>query len=192
MGAEYRATMPLVIRLSSPEAAPIGILSASAACDGVVVLDELDRLILCTLQQDGRTPFTRIARHASVSEATVRSRYRSMVEQGIVRTVAVVDPAALGFDAPALIGVSVDTDKIDSVSRAIAALPEVSYLVMTLGSWDLTVEVFCRDLSHLTDFITRRLGTIRGVRSTETLMIARSYKLSYCWSPDVQEGPGNP
>jgi Lrp/AsnC family transcriptional regulator for asnA, asnC and gidA len=153
-------------------------------------LDELDRLILCTLQQDGRTPFTQIAKLARVSEATIRSRYHGMVQQGIVKTVAVVDPSALGFDAPALIGVSVDTDKIDRVSRSIAAFPEVSYLVMTLGSWDLTVEVFCRDLDHLTDFITRKLGTIRGVRATETLMIARSYKLSYCWSPDEQAGDG--
>jgi Lrp/AsnC family transcriptional regulator for asnA, asnC and gidA len=149
-------------------------------------LDELDRLILCTLQKDGRTPFTRIAKQANVSEATIRSRYRSMAEQGIVRTVAVVDPSALGFDAPALIGVSVDTDKIDRVSRTVTGFPEVSYLVMTLGSWDLTVEVFCRDLAHLTDFITRKLGAIPGVRAAETLMIAKSYKLSYCWSPGEQ------
>jgi Lrp/AsnC family transcriptional regulator for asnA, asnC and gidA len=151
-------------------------------------LDELDRLILCTLQKDGRTPFTHIAKQANVSEATIRSRYHTMVEQGIVKTVAVVDPAALGFEAPALIGLSVDTDKIEQVSRKIAALPEVSYLVMTLGSWDLTVEVFCRDLGDLTDFITRKLGTIRGVRATETLMIAKSLKLSYCWSPESKTG----
>jgi Lrp/AsnC family transcriptional regulator for asnA, asnC and gidA len=158
------------------------------ARNGETTLDELDRLILCTLQQDGRTPFTRIAKQANVSEATIRSRYHSLVEQGIARTVAVVDPAALGFEAPALIGVSVDTDKIEPVSKAITAFPEVSYLVMTLGSWDLTVEVFCRDLGELTDFITRKLGTIPGVRTTETLMIAKSYKLSYCWSPEEQMG----
>ena len=150
------------------------------------LLDELDRLILCTLQQDGRTPFTQIAKQADVSEATIRSRYHSMVEQGIVRTVAVVDPAALGIEAPALIGVSVETDKIEQVSREIAGFPEVSYLVMTLGSWDLTVEVFCRDMGHLTHFITRKLGAIPGIRATETLMIAKSYKLSYCWSPESQ------
>jgi Lrp/AsnC family transcriptional regulator for asnA, asnC and gidA len=158
---------------------------------GGMKLDELDRLILCTLQQDGRTPFTRIAKEANVSEATIRSRYHNLVGQGIVKTVAVVVPAALGFEAPALIGISVDTDKIDQVSQAIAGFPEVSYLVMTLGSWDLTVEVFCQDLAHLTDFITRKLGTIPGVRTTETLMIAKSYKLSYCWSPDDRTGEGD-
>jgi Lrp/AsnC family transcriptional regulator for asnA, asnC and gidA len=153
-------------------------------------MDELDQLILKTLQINGRTPFTQIAKQAGVSETTVRSRYRSLEESGIVRTVGVVDPFALGFHAPAVIGVSVDADKIERVAQTISDLPEVSYLVMTLGSFDLTVEVFCRDLNHLTDFVTQQIGQISGVRSTETLMIARSYKLSYRWSPvlDANEG----
>ena len=149
-------------------------------------MDDLDRLILKTLQKDGRTPFTRIAEEANVSETTIRSRYRHLVRQGIVRTVGVVDPSALGFHAPAIIGLSVDTDKLDDVSKAIVEMPEVSYLVMTLGSWSLTVEVFCRDLDHLTDLVTNRIGVIPGVRAAETLMIAKSYKLSYGWSPLVE------
>jgi len=146
-------------------------------------MDGLDHLILQTLQEDGRTPFTQIAKQAGVSETTIRSRYRSLVQAGIVRTVGVVDPFALGFQAPAVVGLSVESDKIDQVARAIAEFPEVSYLVMTLGSFDLTVEVLCRDLAHLTDLVTQQIGMIPGVRTTETLMIARSYKLSYRWSP---------
>ena len=52
-------------------------------------MDEIDRLILQTLQEDGRTPFTQIAKQAGVSETTIRSRYRSRVESGIIRTVGV-------------------------------------------------------------------------------------------------------
>jgi len=145
-------------------------------------MDELDKLILQTLQEDGRTPFTRIARQAGVSETTIRSRYQNLVEEGIVHTVGIVDPYALGFQAPALIGASVEPGTIDQVARAIAELPEVSYLVMTLGPFDLVIEVFCRDLPHLTHLVTQQIHLIPGVRSTETLMIARSYKLSYRWS----------
>ncbi len=149
-------------------------------------MDELDRLILQTLQADGRTPFTQVAKQANVSETTVRTRYQSLVEKGIVRTVGIVDPYALGFNAPAIIAISVEPAMSDQVARAIAALPEVSYLVMTLGSFDLIVEVFCRDLPHLTQLITQQIHLIPGVRSTETLMIARSYKLSYRWSPTFE------
>jgi Lrp/AsnC family transcriptional regulator for asnA, asnC and gidA len=145
-------------------------------------VDDLDRLILQTLQEDGRAPFTQIAKQANVSETTIRTRYQSLVERGIVRTVGIVDPYALGFQAPALIAVSAEPGAADRVAKAIGALPEVSYLVMTLGSFDLFVEVFCRDLPHLTDLITRQIRQIPGVRSIETLMIARSYKLTYRWS----------
>ena len=148
-------------------------------------MDELDRLILQTLQEDGRTPFTQIARRAGVSETTIRSRYRKLVEEGIVRTVGIVDPYALDFEAPAIIGISVEPGMIDAVARKLVELPEVSYLVMTLGSFDLVVEVFCRDLPHINDLLTRQIHLTPGVRSTETLVIAQSYKLSYRWSPGL-------
>ena len=152
-------------------------------------MDELDRLVLQTLQEDGRTPFIKIARQAGVSETTIRRRYGQLVEAGIVRTVGIVDPHALGFHAPAIIGVSVEPGMIDQVARAIAELTEVSYLVMTLGAFDLIVEVFCRDIPHITDVLTQQIHLLPGVRSTETLAIARSYKLSYRWSPalDLKE-----
>ncbi len=151
-------------------------------------MDELDHLILQTLQEDGRTPFTTIAKQAGVSETTIRSRYHSMVDAGFVRTVGVVDPFALGLRAPAVVGLTVESDKIEQIAQAIIKLPEVSYLVMTLGSFDLTIEVLCRDLAHLTDLVTQKIGMIPGVRTTETLMIAKSYKLSYRSSlgPDWQ------
>ena len=154
------------------------------------MVDELDHLILQTLQRDGRTPFTEIARRAGVSETTVRSRYRNLVRQGIVRTVAIADPYALGFHAPALIGIRVEPGQMEEVAAQVSALPEVSYLVMTLGGWDLTAEVFCRDLRHLSDFLTQHLHRIPGVRSTETFPITRSYKLSYRWSPGEMSEEG--
>jgi Lrp/AsnC family transcriptional regulator for asnA, asnC and gidA len=121
-----------------------------------------------------------------MSETTVRSRYQSLVERGIIRTVGIVDPYALGFQAPAIVAISVEPGSADQVARAIAELPEVSYLVLTLGSSDLIVEVFCRNLPHLTDVIVQQIRSIPGVRSTETLMIARSYKLTYRWSPVLE------
>ena len=145
-------------------------------------MDDLDKLILQTLQEDGRAPFTHIAKLAGVSETTIRTRYRNLVEEGIIRSVGIVDPYALGFQAPAIVGMTVEPGMSDQVAREIGGLPEVSYLVMTLGRFDLVVEVFCRDLPHFTSLLTQQIQSIPGIRSTETLMIARSYKLSYRWS----------
>ena len=146
-------------------------------------MDEIDLQILQALQKDGRTPFTTIAKHTGVSESTVRTRYASLVEDGIVNTVSIVDPFALGFQAPAIIAINVEPGMIDEVGNKIRNFPEVSYQVMVLGTYDLIVEVFCRDMSHLTKFIAKDLQTIPGILSTQTLMVAKMFKLSYLWSP---------
>jgi Lrp/AsnC family transcriptional regulator for asnA, asnC and gidA len=153
-------------------------------------VDELDRFILQALQVDGRTPLTQIARQASVSETTIRSRYQRLANQGIVRTVGIIDPSALDYKATAMVAVSAEPGMAGEIARTITQMPEVSYLVTTLGPYDLILEVFCQDLSHLTDVVTQQIQQISGVRSTETLLIAESHKLACDWSPYPRSGPG--
>jgi len=148
-------------------------------------MDKLDLIILDTLQSDGRTPFTQIAKKAGVSESTIRKRYATLVEQGIVQTIAVIDPFAVGYNSPAMIGISVKPGTIYSVAKELEKLPEVSYLVLILGVYDLMVEVFCRDREHLTEYITNQIQTIQGVRATETLVIGKIFKLSFFWRPEL-------
>lgn len=148
-------------------------------------MDEIDLQILEILQTDGRTPFTTMAKQTGVSESTLRSRYYSLVERGIVQTIAVVDPFALGYNAPALIGITTESGKINAIAKALKQMPEVSYLVLTLGRYDLVVEVFCRDREHLTDLITNQIQSIRGIRTTETLTIGKIFKLSFLWQPEI-------
>ena len=149
------------------------------------MLDELDRFILRTMQEDGRIAFSTIAKQANVSESTIRNRYLKMADHGVVRTVASVDPYALGFQAPALIGVKVEAGTADTVAQKLVQISEVSYLVLTLGSFDLMVELFCRDLPHLTALLLQKIQPTPGILSTQTIMIARSYKLTYRWAPDL-------
>lgn len=149
-------------------------------------MDDIDRLILSTLQQDGRTPFTQIAKKAGVSEGKIRSRYRNLVDSGVVRTVSIVNPFALDLQAPAILAVTCEPGMVEQVAKTIAEITEVAYLVMTLGSYDFFVEVYCKDLAHLTNLVTRQIQCIPGVRSTETLMIGNIYKLSYRWSPSFE------
>ncbi len=151
-------------------------------------MDKLDEFILQALHVDGRTPFTQIARQAGVSETTIRTRYQRLVDQGIVRTVGIIDPSALDYEATAMVAVSAEAGMADEIARSITLMPEVSYLVTTLGSYDLILEVLCQDLSHLTDVVTQQIQQISGVRATETLLIAENYKLACDWSPFPKSG----
>lgn len=143
--------------------------------------DELDKAIIKCLQLDGRRPYAQIGRQLQVPEATVRQRAERLIGRGVVQVVGVTDPLAMGFQQPALIGLTVDPSRLDAISDKIAELDEVTYLVVTAGRFDLVCEVVCEDNDHLLRVLTEKLAKIRGIRSTETLVELRFVKESYQW-----------
>jgi len=150
-----------------------------------IMLDDLDLDILAALQQDGRKRFTEIARVLGVSEGTVRNRAARLEEEGVMQVVGLIDPQKLGFDAPAMISVSVEAPKLEEVTATIATFPEVSYLISVSGEFDLMVEVFCRDREHLADFLNQKLRKIPGVMRTQTSLVLGVHKMSYAARPHL-------
>lgn len=144
-------------------------------------ISELDKRIIEHLQQDGRRPFTQIATDLGVSEASVRARANRLIERGILQVVGVTDPLKLGFQQQAMIGVRCQADRLMEVAQVVAGFTEVSYLVVTAGSYDLLVEVVCEDNDALLQFLTHRLRQVEGVRETETFVYLRMVKQVYAW-----------
>jgi Lrp/AsnC family transcriptional regulator for asnA, asnC and gidA len=148
-------------------------------------LDRIDRAIIQMLQQDGRTPYTEIAKALKISEGTVRNRVARLLDEQTIQIVALIDPYRLGFDAAAIIGVSVEPPLIEAAAEQIARFPEVSYLVLVSGMFDLIVEALCRDREHLAQFLSKSLHQVPGVKSTQTFVILRTYKMAYGARPNV-------
>ncbi len=148
--------------------------------------DELDLAILELLRSDGRKPYTEIAQALSVSEGTVRNRVARLLEKGVMQIVGLIDPIRMGFDAPAIIGVNIHNADVEEVARQIAQFPEVSYLIMVSGGFDLIIEVICRDREHFTQFLNQQLRKIPGVAQTESFFILRTVKMAYGADPYFQ------
>jgi Lrp/AsnC family transcriptional regulator for asnA, asnC and gidA len=144
-------------------------------------VSELDKRIIEHLQQDGRRPFTQIASDLGVSEAAVRARTNRLVERGILQVVGVTDPLKLGFQQMAMVGIRCERDRLVSVAEEVATFPEVDYVVITAGTYDVLIEVVCEDNSALLDFLAKRLRAIDGVRDTETFVYLRMVKQTYQW-----------
>jgi Lrp/AsnC family transcriptional regulator, regulator for asnA, asnC and gidA len=144
-------------------------------------VDAVDRRIVAALQRDGRRPFTSIGRELGLSEAAVRQRVARLQATGIMQVVAVADPMALGYQAIAMVAISVDGRARKQVAEAVGRLPEVSYLVLVAGSFDMLAEVVCEDNDHLLRLLEDLAG-IEGVRATQTFMYLRLLKEAYTWS----------
>jgi Lrp/AsnC family transcriptional regulator, regulator for asnA, asnC and gidA len=156
---------------------------AAAGGNGVEFreLDMLDRQIIRILQKTGRKTNTDIARELSVTETTVRKRIAQLMDDDMINIVAVPTPKAVGGNVSAIIGLSVDLRAIRSVSEQVRNFPEVRYVGMSAGRYDIMIEAFFRNQEHVLEFVTEKLGAMQGIANIETSLILRIAKFSYEW-----------
>lgn len=148
-------------------------------------MDKLDSDILELLRKDARRPFTDIAQQLGTSEGTVRNRVARLTQNQTVQFVGLIDPNQVGYDAPAMIGVTVQSNLLDKAANKIAQFSEVSYLVMVSGEYDLIVEVLCQDREHLASFLNDKLRQVEGVIRTQSFMILRTFKRAHGAKPTL-------
>jgi Lrp/AsnC family transcriptional regulator for asnA, asnC and gidA len=143
------------------------------------ILDELDLAILAQLQDDGRKSYTEIAKALQVSVGTVRNRITRMSAEHVVKFICRPDAHRVGFHTPANIKITIrPSSLIEGAVQQIMAFPEVYYLALVAGEFDLDVDVMCRDQEHLSNLISERLHKVPGIYATSTNIILRTYKLS--------------
>jgi len=146
----------------------------------LTVLDVTSKAIIKQLQEDGRRAYATIGKAVGLSEAAVRQRVQKLTDSGVMQIVAVTDPTQVGFERQAIVALTCDGD-VEKVAEQLGVLPEVVYLVITAGRFDLLAEVVVADDDHLLDLVNSRIRTMPGVRSTETFLYLKLTKQTYDW-----------
>ena len=144
-------------------------------------MDALDLMIIRELQSDPQQPQADIAKKVEASETTVRRRLKRLLDERIIRIVAIADPRALGYNVRAMIGIKTKPGMVDAVAEKLASYANVHYALLTTGTYDLVAWVFFRDTEELYNFIRNRLGAIEGLAGYESMLTLKVVKdlLSY-------------
>jgi Lrp/AsnC family transcriptional regulator, regulator for asnA, asnC and gidA len=79
-----------------------------------------------------------------------------------------------------MIGVRISGD-IRPVAATLGSMPEIDYLVLTAGSFDLLCEVVCEDDDALLALVNDKIRPVPGVRETETFIYLKLAKQTYTW-----------
>lgn len=143
-------------------------------------VDDTSRAIIEQLQSDGRRSYAAIGQAVGLSEAAVRQRVQKLTDAGVMQIVAVTDPMQVGFARQAMIGIGVNGD-VEAVAAKLARIPEVDYLVVTAGSWDILAEVVVEDDDHLLQVVNRHIRSLEGVVRTESWLYLKLAKQTYNW-----------
>ena len=125
-----------------------------------------------------------MARQLEVSEGTVRRRLSKLLEDRIIRVLAMAEPEQLGFHTSAFIGLQVDPSRVEGVANELVSLPETEHVAITTGSYDIFIWVNLASSEALASFLHHKVGTVEGVRQTETFVSLETRKRT--------AGPGLP
>lgn len=155
---------------------------ASAPHDAADV-DVLDRQLIHGLQANGRMSNRELARLTGVSEVTVAARIRRLVRDEIIRVQAVPDPTRLGYPVEAIIGIDVDVKRVREIASALAGLPEVRYVSITSGAYDIVIAAIVRSNAELLTFLSDRVAQIPGIHKLVTAHALHVLKRNPDWTP---------
>jgi len=149
-------------------------------------LDKTDIAIIGHLQVDGRRAYTTIAKDLSISEASVRQRVARLLRTKVIQIVAVSSPLDLGL-IWAQVHLRVEGERLEAIAEEVAELPQVDYVSICAGSFDIIVGIVAHDREELMDVIVDHVRTIPGIVQAEFLLHLKVLKDNYEWSPG--EGP---
>lgn len=145
------------------------------------MLDDLDRGILQLLHENGRLPYSTMARQLNSNEATVRKRVDRLVSNGVVEIIGVSNPYRLGLETHVLIGMEVELSLLNTVAETLAAMEEFSYVACASGEYDMVaVAVFASD-AELYHFLSHKLAEVEGIRRTYTSHLLRLMRRTFSY-----------
>ncbi|MFN3804016.1 MAG: Lrp/AsnC family transcriptional regulator [Pyrobaculum sp.] len=75
----------------------------------------------------------------------------------------------------AVVFLNIDVGLEDKVVEQLAAIEEVRSVYFVYGPYDIVVKVSARDIEAIRGVIREKIRKIDGVRSTTTLIVAKSY-----------------
>jgi DNA-binding Lrp family transcriptional regulator len=137
-----------------------------------VRLDKFDRKLLAHLQRDADVTADRLAEAVGLSASAVQRRVKRLkAERVISSTVALVDPQAVGRPSFFIVGLEIERERPELLSRLkawLSAEEAVQQAFYVTGNWDYLLVVAARDVSAYDQFMSRLLNDNPNVRRFST------------------------
>ena len=142
-------------------------------------IDSMDEKLVRLLGQDARQNSETLAKQLNLSSATVRRKLRELIHSDALHIVGLVDPNRFGFPLAVVIALDVARDKLESALEALAKRPEIRWVSISTGRFDIIALARFSSTESLSDFVTKELTHMEGVRDSETFICLNVKKGRY-------------
>ncbi|MDB5056940.1 MAG: hypothetical protein JWO59_412 [Chloroflexi bacterium] len=157
--------------------------NSTAALPTAHAVDDLDQRIAVALQVNPRAQWRQIAAMVGTSESTARRHAERMLQTGLLHSTVTADALTPGF--PVLVQFTCDLHRVTEVANRLADRPDVRYLSLVTGRFDVVAEVVVPSRDELARIILAEFPTIPGISHTTTETVLHNFKTSYDWGRDL-------
>lgn len=147
-------------------------------------LDKLDKLILSSLQANGRATYDQLAQTVALSSSAVLRRVKRLEDSGVIdRYVALLKPEAVGLGLMAHINVKLEkvteSHKLhprDLFRASVQTWPQVLECDALSGEMDYFLRVLVRDMNAYSHFVMETLLKHPSVQDCRTSFVLERVK----------------
>ena len=135
-------------------------------------IDDVDRRLVELLQRDGRATYRDMARAVGISDSSVRSRVRPLIDDHIIRVTAIVQRNRATRSFALGLGINVRGDA-DALVQRILAIGAVEFLATSLGAVDLVMTISAPSLDELQVVVSEIRGFPEVMRVSSWVHLAQ-------------------
>lgn len=147
-------------------------------------LDALDRQIMAALVRNGRAPWRLIADVLGQQERTVARRGNRLLESGVVRINAFINPSAVSSSTAFLLRVQAVPRELRQVCSWLADQDECSWVSALSGANEAVAGIFL-DPRGLAELLYHRMAALTGIHSFNMMPLFDYFRTPSGWTPDV-------
>jgi len=141
--------------------------------------DDIDNKLIEELRENGRASYTDLAHKMGVSQATISRRVSALLNNNLIKIIAIPNPSKFGCSANAFILLGTEHTKADKICTELNSYPQV-YGSMTLSfGFDILLYVQFKTTELLYEFVKEKISHIDGLSSIEILIVAEYLKTTY-------------
>ncbi len=159
-----------------------------------MILDKIDKQILNTLQENGKTTNSRLSKIVGISAPATLERVKRLELAGVIsHFTAVIDPEKIGFTIMAMVNISLSLSSLSSVAaikEKFVALDEVIQCYQIAGANDFILKVIAKDIKAYCQFMNMKLTQIEGIQVIKSSFVIDNVKDKKMFVLDLDEDYG--
>jgi len=141
-----------------------------------VQLDDFDIELTELLARDARISNRKVARILGVTEGTVRWRIKRLQQERLIAFTAITGFEMADKSRLAFISVQAENNCVTEVAKAIAEIPLITAVMITLGQFNILATCLFEELENLIKTSSDRILALPGVHHIETSIAVETVK----------------